>query len=367
MNLASPSAPRRKQVAVKSRPPTPRISKNRPTHAPPLLGPLVQKYFCEHLINQRQLSLQTVAAYRDAFKLLLRSVERGSGRPCDGLSIGDIDAPQVLAFLDELERGRGNLARSRNARLAAIRSFFRYVASQDPLLLPIAQRVLAIPSKRFERPMIAHLSREQMQAILRAPDTSTRAGRRDQLLLLLMYNTGARVSEIAGLRVEDLQIDGSGGRGGKLHLHGKGRKQRTVPLWQHTVQLLRTWMRELPQSSPRDPLLFNARGLAMTRSGIASRLRAAVDGAAQRDASLARRVVSPHTIRHTTAMHMLQSGVDLSVIAMWLGHEHLQTTHQYLDADIETKRSALAHLPAPTTRRHPRQRQRPLMQFLKGL
>lgn len=356
---------KRATVKLKSDSPVPRHPKNQQNQSSPLLGPFLQRYFTEHLINQRQLSLQSIAAYRDAFKLLLQFIERSRGLPCDKLAIGDIDAPQVLAFLDQLERDRGNLARSRNARLAAIRSFFRYIASQEPLLLAISQRVLAIPSKRFERPMIAHLNREQMQAVVRAPDTSTQGGRRDQLLLLLMYNTGARVSEIAGLRVQDLQLDGGGG--GKLHLYGKGRKQRVVPLWHNTVQLLRVWMRERIQPSPNTPLLPNARGGAMTRSGIASRLRAAVNIAAQRDPSLAQHIVSPHTIRHTTAMHLLQSGVDLSVIAMWLGHEHLQTTHQYLDADIETKRLALSHLPAPVTKQNRQKPQKPLMQFLKGL
>ena len=155
-----------------------------------MLGPLLQRYFCDHLISQRQLSLQTVAAYRDALKLVLQFVERTTGKPCDNLTIFDIDAPQVLGFLADLEKSRGNLARSRNARLAAIRSFFRHAASTDPLLLPVAQRVLAIPSKRFDRPAIGHLTRTQMQLILQSPDPSTVSGARDQVLLLLMYNTG---------------------------------------------------------------------------------------------------------------------------------------------------------------------------------
>jgi len=180
-----------------------------------------------------------------------------------------------------------------------------------------------------------------------------------------MYNTGARVSEIAGLRVKDLQFGGTGTA--KLHLYGKGRKQRTVPLWRNTTRLLRNSLHERQTHSPDDPLMPNAQGRSMTRSGITSRLRVAVEIAAKHDPSLAERSISPHTIRHTTAMHLLQSGVDLSVIAMWLGHEHLQTTHQYLDADIHTKQLALAHLESPATRRRPRRTQKPLMQFLKDL
>lgn len=330
-----------------------------------MLGPLLQRYFCDYLINQRQLSLQTIAAYRDAFKLLLRFVEKAANKPCDNLTIDDIDAPQVLKFLSDLEKHRGNLARSRNARLAAIRSFFRFAASTDPLNLPVAQRVLAIPGKRFDRPTIGHLTRAQMQLILQAPNPSTVPGARDQVLLLLMYNTGARISEIAGLRVKDLQFGGTGTA--KIHLYGKGRKQRTVPLWRNTTRLLRNSLHERQTHSPDDPLLPNAQGRSMTRSGITSRLRVAVEIAAKHDPSLGQRAISPHTIRHTTAMHLLQSGVDLSVIAMWMGHEHLQTTHQYLDADIHTKQLALAHLESPTTRRRPRRMQKPLMQFLKDL
>lgn len=331
----------------------------------PMLGPLLQRYFCDYLINQRQLSLQTIAAYRDAFKLFLQFVEKAADKPCDNLTIDDVDAPQVLAFLTDLEKRRGNLARSRNARLVAIRSFFRYAASTDPLNLTIAQRVLAIPGKRFDRPTIGHLTRAQMQLILKVPNPSTASGARDQILFLLMYNTGARVSEIAGLKVKDLHF-GSAGTA-KLHLYGKGRKQRTVPLWRNTTRLLRNGLRERKTYLPDDPLVPNAQGRPMARSGIASRLRVAVEIAKKRDSSLASRTISPHTIRHTTAMHLLQSGVDLSVIAMWLGHEHLQTTHQYLDADIHTKQLALAHLESPTTPRRPRRAQKPLMQFLKEL
>jgi site-specific recombinase XerD len=327
-----------------------------------LLGPALQRYFCQYLINQRQLSPRTIAAYRDTFKLLVTFIEQHRHRKPDDLCVQDLHASCVLAFLDDLERTRHNSARSRNARLAAVRSFLRYAASSDPLLLPVSQQVLAIPSKRFDRSIVQHLKVEQMQVLLDAPDPSTTSGLRDRLLLTLMYNTGARVSEIAGMKVGDLRLE----TGGSIHLRGKGRKQRTVPLWRQSLRLLRHWLRQ-DDRAPEAPLLPNARGHHMTRSGIEHRLRVAIKRAAIVDPSLRRVRISPHTIRHTTAMHLLQSGVDLSVIAMWLGHESIQTTHQYLDADLETKKRALEHLQPPAARRPKSKAAGPLMRFLKDL
>lgn len=323
------------------------------------LGPALQRHY---LIGQRDVSPQTVIAYRDTFKLLLRFLERRYRKKADELSVLDLSASRILAFLDDLERRRGNSARSRNARLAAIRSFVRYTASVDPLLLPFAQRLLAIPLKRIDHCDVGYLSREQMQSLLAAPDGSTRTGLRDRVLLMLMYNTGARVSEIAALQMRDLHFDG----GGVIHIRGKGRKQRAVPLWRRTVRLLRQWLKEV-DNSPDKPLLPNGRGAAMTRAGVAQRLRYAVNLAAQRDSTFRKRRVSPHTIRHTTAMHMLQAGVDLSVIALWLGHESIQTTHQYLQADLETKKKTLSAVKPPNMSRKTRTHSTPLFQFLEGL
>lgn len=326
------------------------------------LGPAVQRYFCQYLIGQRNLSPHTISAYRDTFKLLIQFLEKRYRKKADELSILDLSAPRILAFLDDLERRRGNSARSRNARLAAIRSFIRYAASVEPLLLPNSQRLLAIPKKRFEDRDVGYLSRQQIQSLLDAPDASTKTGLRDQALLMLMYNTGARVSEITALRIADLHLDD----GGTVHIRGKGRKQRSVPLWRQTIRLLRRWLKEI-DNSPDKPLLPNARGNMMTRAGVAQRLRHAVGLAVQRDSTLHKRRVSPHIIRHTTAMHLLQSGVDLSVIAMWLGHESIQTTHQYLRADLETKKKALAVVKSPKLSRSRRTSSKPLMQFLEGL
>lgn len=326
-----------------------------------LLGPALQRYFCHYLIGQRNSSPRTISSYRDCFKLLIRFMEH-RGIKADGLGVADVDAPNVLAFLEDLERRRGNAARSRNARLAAIRSFLRHAASANPLLLPVAQRVCSIPIKRFEGASVGNLTCKQMQAVLEAPDASTHTGLRDRVLMLLMYNTGARVSEIATLRVGDLRLED----GGYVQIHGKGRKQRSVPLWRQTLKLLKRWLKHT-ETSPQAPLLPNADGGSMTRAGIAQRLKRAVATAANADPSLLKLSISPHTIRHTTAMHLLQSGVDLSVIAMWLGHESIQTTHQYLEADLVTKKQALATLVEPRLSGLRRTAAKPLMRFLEDL
>lgn len=327
-----------------------------------LLGPALQRYFCQYLIGQRNLSPQTIKSYRDTFKLLLRFLEQHRRTKTSSLCVGDLDAPRILAFLADLERSRGNSPRTRNARLAAIRSFIRHASSAEPLLLTIAQRLLAIPVKRFEHVDVGYLTREQMQHLLDAPDASTKAGLRDRVLLMLMYNTGARVSEIAALRVSDLRLES----GGSVHIRGKGRKQRSVPLWPQTVRLLRQWLKHTDASSDK-PLLPNSHGGFMTRAGVAQRLVRAAVIATTWDPSLRRCRISPHTIRHTTAMHLLQSGVDLSVIAMWLGHESIQTTHQYLQADLDTKKKALASVSSPQLSRSRPATAKPLMQFLEGL
>ena len=245
------------------------------------LGPALQRYFCHYLIGQRDVSPQTINAYRDTFKLLLRFLEKRYRKKADELSVVDLSASRILAFLDDLEQRRSNSARSRNARLAAIRSFMRDTASVEPLLLSFVQRILAIPLKRFDHCDVGYLGREQMQSLIAAPDGSTKTGLRDRVLLMLMYNTGARVSEITALRVGDLRLED----GGAIHIRGKGRKQRAVPLWRRTVRLLRQWLKEIDNSSDK-PLLPNSRGIAMTRAGIAQRLRHAMGLAAKQDSTL---------------------------------------------------------------------------------
>jgi integrase/recombinase XerD len=315
------------------------------------LPKLIQDFFCRRLIKQQNVSSKTVASYRDAFRLLLRFAELRVKKAPSALAVADLDAPLVLAFLDHLEEERGNSIRSRNLRLTAIRSFMRYVSHQDPTQLPTVQRVLAIPTKRFDRPLLGFLSREEMQAIIAAPNASTWSGRRDRILFATLYNTGARVSEATGLRLLDLPLD----REASVRIRGKGRKQRVVPLWRSTVKELKCWVDDLA-GTPESPVFPNRWGNAMSRSGVEQRLRVAVGKATRNCPSLKDRRVSPHTLRHTTAMHLLQAGVDITVIALWLGHESPSTTHLYVEADLAMKERALQKLQDPsmkTTRYRP--------------
>jgi len=304
---------------------------------------LLQDFFLKRLITQRGASKETIASYRDAFELLLRFAEQRTERPASTLTLNDLDAPFVLDFLDHLEQERDNSPRTRNARLTAIRSFMRYAGLRDPAALPVVQRVLAIPAKRFDRPVLGFLSREEIQAILDAPDRSTWSGHRDAVLLLTLYNSGARVSEITALRCADVLLE----RQVSLLLHGKGRKKRVVPLWTSTATQLREWLNRIDRR-PDGPIFPNRAGKALSRSGVRQRLQCAVAKATEYCPSLANRRVFPHCIRHSTAMHLLQSGVDLTVIALLLGHEDLSTTNQYLEADLAMKEAALARVEEPT-------------------
>jgi len=330
---------------------------------PPSFATLLQRFFAEHLVQHRSVSPRTVAAYRDTFRLLLLFAERHIGKPPATVALADLDAPLVLAFLDHLEAERGNGARTRNARLTAIRSFLSYAAHHDLAALPVIERALAIPVKRFDRPMLGFLSRDDMQAVLDAPDARSWVGQRDRALLTTMYNTGARVSEIIGMRVSDLVLDGAR----CVHLHGKGRKQRTVPLWRATAALLRAWTRQLGGAAASSPLFPNRGGRAMTRSNVTQRLALCVQAAAADQPHLLGRGISPHTIRHTTAMHLLQSGVDITVIALWLGHESPSTTHMYVEADLAMKERALGRLPPPGIAVPRYQPPDALMRFLQSL
>lgn len=325
-------------------------------------GTLLQQFFLERLIQQRQASTRTIEAYRDSFRRLLAFAERRLRKRAADLALADLNAALVLDFLQHLEQDRHNSIRSRNARLAAIRSFMRYAALKEPSALALAQSVLAIPMKRFERPLIGFLSREQIQAILEAPDPTTWSGQRDRVMFATLYNTGARVSELTGMRIADLSFES----GPAIHIRGKGRKERQVPLWPATAKQLRRWLRRYPREL-HQPLFINRCGGALTRIGVTERLQLAAQHAALRHPQLATRRISPHLIRHSLAMHLLQSGVDITVIALWLGHESPVTTHMYVEADLKMKQRALKSLQAP---RNTPVRYRPpdrLLQFLQGL
>lgn len=312
-------------------------------HPPTAFSTLLQSFFCQRLVAQRNASPQTVASYRDTFRLLLRFLNQHLQKTPDQILLSDLDASVVLRFLDYLEQERANSVRSRNNRLAAIRSFLRYASFQEPTCLPLAQRVLAIPMKRFERPLLDYLSREEMQAILQAPDPSTWSGHRDRVLFATFYNTGARVSEVIKLRVHNFDLD----QNSFLTIEGKGRKQRAVPLWKSTAKQIAKWLKHLDHT-PATPLFPNRSGKPLTRAGVEYRLHSAVREAITHCPSLQGKRVSPHTLRHTTAMHLLQSGVDITVIALWLGHESPSTTHHYVEADLAMKERALKKLQAPS-------------------
>ncbi|MDR1462587.1 MAG: site-specific integrase [Azoarcus sp.] len=323
---------------------------------------LLQRFFAERLLQQQAVSPKTVAAYRDAFRLLLLYAEGRLCKPPTQMTLGDFDAELILGFLSNLEIERHNTVRSRNARLAAIRAFARYVALQCPPALFLVQRILAIPMKRFDKPLLGFLTRDEVLALLAAPDTGTWYGRRDRILLTLLYNTGARVSELIGIRVRDLALDAIP----SVCLHGKGRKQRTVPLWKETAGDIRHWL-ATTGLQPDQPLLPNRWGRPMTRSNVAERITRTVGTAMHPCPSLQGKTISPHTLRHTTAMHLLQAGVDISVIALWLGHESPVTTHGYIEADLAMKERALAAIRPPDIRRT---RYRPtdaLLKFLQAL
>ena len=304
-----------------------------------VIAPLVQAFFTDHLVRQRRASPQTVTSYRDTFRLLIQHVSQTTGRKPSGLTLEDLQAKAILQFLDSLEKDRGNTIQTRNARLAAIRSFFRLVTLRDPARIDLAAQVLAIPVKRADRRLIGYLTRPEIEAILAAPNTGTWGGRRDYALLSTLYNTGARISETLALRQDHISF----GTASLVHFKGKGRKERSVPLWSKTSRTLRNWIEKRGENAER--ILFpNAGGGSLSTDGATYILQQAVRRAIPTCPSLKAKRVSPHVIRHTTAMHLLQSGVDMTVIALWLGHESLETTHGYVQADLSMKEQALEKL-----------------------
>jgi len=326
------------------------------------LSRLLQAFFTERLIDQRQVSPHTLASYRDAFCLLLRFIEQRSHKPPSSLSLQDLDAPVIGAFLDHLEHQRHNGARSRNARLAAVHSFFRYAALQEPAYSALIQRVLAIPAKRYERVPIEFLTRSEIEALLAAPDLTTWLGRRDRTLLLLAVQTGLRVSELIGLHCQDLEL----GRGPHVRCLGKGRKARATPLRKEAVMALKAWLGER-RAQPSDVLFPSLRGTPLSRDSVEHLVAKHVATAARHCRSLQHKRVSPHTLRHAAAMELLQQGVDRAVIALWLGHESVETTQIYLHASLELKEKALEKtvpLNVPLGRYRPDDQ---LLAFLKSL
>jgi site-specific recombinase XerD len=301
------------------------------------LAPTLQAFFTDRLIGQRDASSHTIAAYRDTIRLLLRyTADRTHKQPCE-LDIADIDAPLVGAFLDHLERDRHNTVRTRNNRLAAIHSLFRYASLRHPEHAASIGRVLAIPPKRFERDLVTFLTEPEVDALLGACDRTTWTGRRDHALLLLAIQSGLRISELASLTCADVSL----GAGPNVHCIGKGRKERRTPLVRETVQVLRVWLPERG-GSPLEPLFPTITGRRLSRDAIEHRIAHYVSKASQSCPSIRAKQVTAHTLRHTAAMRLLLAGVDVTVIALWLGHEQVSTTNIYLHADMSQKERALA-------------------------
>ncbi len=297
----------------------------------------VQRFFTERLLTQMQASPNTIASYRDTFRLLLRYAEVQTKLPPTELHVAHIDADIIGRFLTFCEEERGNSARSRNTRLAAIRSFFKYVAGCEPQLLHHCQRVLAMPSKRHEKRVVDFLSRDEMEALLKAPDLTTWFGRRDRVLLLTMLQTGLRVSELIALRVRDIELR----TGPHLRCMGKGRKERATPLRADSRDALKAWIAQVG-IGPDDPLFATIRGKPLSRDAVERIVQKHAKTAGQRSSTFRLKRVTPHVLRHTAAMQLLQSGVDRTIIALWLGHESVETTQVYIHADIEMKERAMA-------------------------
>lgn len=327
------------------------------------LAPLLEAFFAERLIGQRQASPHTVAAYRDALCLLLRFAQGRTRKAPQQLTLEDVDAPLIGAFLNHLEADRGVSVRTRNARLSAIRSLFHFAAYRHPEHAGLIQRVLAIPPKRTDRTLVSYLTEEEMEALLAAPDRSTRLGRRDHTLLVLALETGLRASELTGLTCSAVQV----GTGAHVRCHGKGRKERITPLRREVRELLRNWLDER-SGAAGDPLFPGPKGRRLSRDAIRRLVERHHASAARDCPSLATKAVSPHVLRHSCAMKLLRFGVDTATIALWLGHEDVRTTYGvYLHADLGLKESALARTAPPRTSPG---RYRPtdsLLAFLEGL
>jgi site-specific recombinase XerD len=328
----------------------------------PSLAALLENFFTQRLLLQRSVSAHTIASYRDTFRLLLQFMQTRLHKAPSTLALEDIDAPVVVSFLDDLEKARAVTARTRNLRLTAIHSFFRYVAFEAPAHAAQIQRILAIPAKRFQRALVPFLSRQEVDALLAAPDQRTWSGRRDHALILLAVQTGLRLSELTGLRHEDLHL----GTGAHVRVTGKGRKERCTPLSKNTRAVLAAWLRE-PRRAPDQPLFPNAHGGRLSSHGVHYLLAKHVLPAAQVCPSLKQKRVSPHVLRHTTAMDLLHEGNEQCVIALWLGHESIETTQVYLDADLEMKQRILDKTTPPNGKPGRYRAEDKLLAFLKSL
>jgi len=323
---------------------------------------LLQAFFTDRLMSEKQASAHTVASYRDTFRLLIEYVHERLKKEPANIRIADLNTDFVMSFLNHLEEKRGVSARSRNQRLGAIRSFFRYVAFKAPEHSGLVQQILAIPSKRYDQKLVDFLTREEIEAILQKPDRNTWIGRRDHALILVAVQTGMRVSELTGLCRRDLAVENAA----HVRCFGKGRRDRCIPLTKQTIAVLRSWSKELP-TSPETPLFPNSRGGRMSSDCFQYLLGKYTLAARQTVPSLNGKRVSPHVLRHGTAIQLLLSGVDRSLIALWLGHQSVETTQIYLDANLAMKEAILKMMTPVEAHRRRFRPDDALLSFLKAL
>lgn len=328
------------------------------------LAPTLEAFFSDRLVKQQAAGPNTIAAYRDTFRLFIAYTTNHTNTSASDLDIGQLDAALIGGFLHHLETERNNSPSTRNARLAAIRSFYKYAAPQHPEHAELIQRVLTIPQKRTDRAIVSFLTRPETDAFIAAPDTSTWHGRRDYTILTVMTQTGLRVTETTALTIADVQLARPG-----AHVniaHGKGRKQRGVPISATVADVLGEWLRER-DGQPDDPLFTSRRRTGLSRDAIAHLVTRHAATAAEGHPSIATKNVTPHTLRHTCAMALLQAGVDTTVIALWLGHESIETTQIYIHADMNTKEAALDRTRPPNTSPGRYQPDTSTLDFLKNL
>lgn len=326
---------------------------------------LLQKYFLQRMIAQRNVSQETIKSYRDTFRLFVTYLRTYHKVNPAAIKIEHLEAEYILGFLGILEKDRSNQPRTINNRLSAIHSFLKFLSFEIPEYSSLLKCSLQIPFRKEIKKQMDFLTKSEFEALLSVCDIKTELGRRDKLMLMLLYNAGVRVSELVGLRGKDVVTDGNGSSS-YIHIHGKGRKDRNVPLWKSTSKFLLKYM-EQHKILDEDKLFINYSGDELTRSGVRYRIECLVKRASESTPTLLKKTITPHTFRHTTALHLLQAGVDISTIAIWLGHESIETTHKYMEADMDMKRRTLEKLDEPGTNSYHFHPDNSLLAFLSSL
>jgi len=326
---------------------------------------LLQKFFLKRMINQKQASPETIKSYRDTFRIYIEYLNMVHKCPPHKIGLEHIEAEYILGFLEYLDHKRRNQTKTINNRLAAIHAFLHFMSFEKPEYSATIQRSLMIPFRKAEKRQIGFLTKEEIDALLDACSMKDSLGRRDRMMVLILYNTGVRVSELLSLRCRDIIFDGSGSTA-FIHLTGKGRKESNVPLWKITVSYIKKYIDE-HGLKPDDKLFLNHTGDELTRSGVRYRIACLVEKAQKNLPGLKNKNISPHTFRHSTALHLLQSGVDISTIAIWLGHEGINTTHKYMEADIEMKQRTLEKMAEPSIDGYRYKPSKDILSFLASL